>query len=302
MERSASKPKWRRRLRLFVFIFFGGVILWDSMAWALGEDIPILSQILVTELGHSTTFSEMLIQAQQTVKHVKEYTTLAKTVYGGIDEIRHMTAKELRDGALLGMRNAYPGAVDMYRDIKDIRNLNYRNQQAYDTLRGMLWENVYGPAIDVIHGSHDNLDAIAKSQELQQRETALLYAEQEILNAQAEDCEKGNGACLAASQRAEIEQGLLLKQIAEINLSALENQRQQRISETRKEVAQVQMYQQWLFDLRNHLARTTNSESTCPAGRCLYDRYGAKLNDEITHYKNLHPEQFRAQQGVINGY
>ena len=145
----------RTRARIIATSLVCTMLLYDSTASAINalvsHDLPILTEIAATELASYAELGAFLGEAAAITAQVKEYTTLAKTAWGAINELRHLTWDELRGAALLGVGNAFPELGQIYGDVQDIRDLNYRDEQALMTLRGMLWEGVYGPGIDYLH-------------------------------------------------------------------------------------------------------------------------------------------------------
>ena len=60
----------------------------------------------------------------------------------------HLTWEEVKHSVAIGVGRAMPEFRQIYGDIEDIRDLDYRDDKALETIRGMLWEGVYGPGIE----------------------------------------------------------------------------------------------------------------------------------------------------------
>jgi hypothetical protein len=273
------------------------VCVWDSSAFAINalvsQDLPILSQIAMTEAASYTELGAILGEMAVLVAQAKEYTSVAKTAWGALDELRHMSSRDLLDAAALGARGAFPELDGMYGDIQDMRDLNYRDYRAVATLRGMLWDEVYGPAIDYLHTGHENLEALASHADLRGRHSAKLAARRAEAEQWAEDCRRtssaGEGACQAAASRAEIQQALALADLHESNLHLLDTAERQLKREERREADTVYAFERWLYDLNAYMAATSGDSGTCIAGQCLYAQYGTKMEQRLRAHRASHP-------------
>src|SRR5690349_861802 len=122
MERSTSR--WRKGVRLGAGGIIIAVILWDGSALAINaivsQDLPILTEMAATEAKSYFQLGGILGEATAIVKEAKEYTTIAKTAWGALNELRQMSLDDLKRAALTGLGNAFPEVAQMYGDIKDI--------------------------------------------------------------------------------------------------------------------------------------------------------------------------------------
>lgn len=311
MERSTSTLLHRlrsgSRAKLLALTVFGAVVLYDSSAYAINaiisQDVPILSAILAEEVKTALQLGTILAQVGVMVTTVKEYTTIAKTAWAAVNELRHMSLKDLGGLALKGVKRAFPEVGDIYGDIKDIKDLNYTNFKAQQTLRGMLWEEVYGPAIDYLHTGHKNLESLSAMEEHRIRSGAKVGARRMQAEGWEEDCartsSKGQGACRAASYRASIQQALLLADMNETALHSLEAQQLVIEQNDRKELDQIYTFDRWAHDLNNYFAAGSGQRS-CRAGDCLYDRYGSKMYEKIAEFRERHPQNYETRIRLTN--
>jgi hypothetical protein len=304
VQRCCAPRRARRRrplrFRRVVGAAVVAVLLWDGSALAINalvsQDLPLLAQIAATEAAAYAELGALLAQASAIVAHVKEYTTVAKTAWGALDELRHMTPDQLRDAALLGVRRAFPELGDMYGHIRDIRDLDYRDHRAVATLRGIIWDEVYGPAIDYLHAGHGTLDALAVMQEHQLRHAAKAHARRQQATRWAEDCARtaarGEGACQAAANRATVQHALALADIQETNLHILDAQQRVLKRAERDDADRVYAFERWLHDLEAYMLASTGDESLCPAGQCLYEQYGTRMQGRLMAFRAQHPEAY----------
>jgi len=290
------------RARALAAALAGTVLLWDSTAHAINalvsQDIPWLTQIASTEMMSYGELGSILAETAAVVKQVKEYTAIAKTVYGAIDDVRHLSLGELKGYVMQGVLRAAPELGGMYQDLKDIRDLDYRNDRALATIRGALWEEVYGPAIDYLHSGHQDLDAIAVWEDERNRSAGKIEAERKQLDAWKKACEKAadagaEGACQAAAQRAALESGFLLADLHDTNLKILESQQLAAERADRRELDEVYAFSRFLGDVQTLLASPVSKDGDCRPGSCLYDRYADKVYERIQEYRIRHPQEFR---------
>ncbi len=276
------------------------ILVWDATAYAINalvsQDLPVLIEIAATEAASYTELGAILAETAAVVKQVKEYTTIAKTAWGALEELRQMTHTDLTNAAKDGQGNDYPEHQEMYGDIRDIRDLNYRDDRALQTLRGMLWEEVYGPGIDYLHSAHSNFEAVAQMEEHRFRQLPKVAARRAEAEQWEEDCKRtsssGEGACQAAASRAAIQQALLLSDVHETSLKTLEAQERLIANADRRELDSLYAYDRWMFDLRNYFAAAAGIDEECIAGSCLYERYGDKMYARVSQFRARHPERY----------
>ncbi len=286
----------RKHITLAVIL---SVLLYDSTAYAINalvsQDIPLLTDILATEIASKIELTSILAQTAAIVSQVKEYTTVAKTVWGAIDELRNMTPEQLKTLAFRGLNSAFPEARQIYRDIQNISDLDYQNAKAYATFRGILWEEVYGPVIDDMHAGHANLEVLSEAAELRLRIQGKIDARREEARAWEEDCKKssgegGFGACNLASQRSQIQSALSLQDMNETELHQLRVMRQQFENDQEKEAGKLYAIDRWMYDVGTFVGLEREQVPECEPGSCLFTRYGDRANARIAHYRALHPD------------
>lgn len=305
------KPR-RVRIRWIALALVGGVLLWDATALAfnavVSQDLPVLIEILSTEVAQYGELGSILAETSAMVEQVKEYTSVAKVAWGAVDELRHMTLDDLKDAALLGTNRAFPELGRMYGDIEDIRDLDYRDPAAVETFRGILWEHAYGPAVDYLHSAHENHQIVANAREHRARQSGKVMARRIEAEIWEEDCRRTadggfEGACQAAANRAEILHAILLTDLHETALASLELQEQALMNDDRRELDQLYEYDRFLFDAANYVSASAGIEGkTCAAGRCLWERYGARVGSKIADYRARHqrpyPHRLPAEFGL----
>lgn len=288
----------RIRKRIVIGALVVSILAWDGTAYAINaivsQDLPLLTQILATEIGSYAQLGSILTQASAMVAQVKEYTSLAKVAWGAANEIRVMGANALKQAAWAGVGTAFPEVSGMYRDIRDVRDLDYRNYQAFATLRGILWEQIYGPSVDYLHTGHDTLSALAGMDEYRVRATAKIGVDRKEASAWEEDCNKAAeasqyGPCMVASQRASIRQALLLSDIQETQVQALDVQERLLKRGERQDAETVQSYDRWMYDLANYMKSNDENNKSCKAGRCLYERFAWRTQQKVNEFRKDHP-------------
>lgn len=291
------------RTRLAIVFFVGSILLWDSTAYAINaivsQDLPLLTQIAATEVSSYLELGAILTEAAAITAQVKEYTTIAKTAWGALNELRYLSLDDLRDAAMRGASNAFPELQQIYGDAHDIADLSYRNQRAVDTVRGILWEEVYGPGIDYLHAGHSNLDAMANMQDHAARHEQILAARRAETTDWEATCRRtegeGEGACQAAANRAAIQSALMLQDMHETSLYQLEAQRRLIANEDRKELDNLYAYDRFVYDMRNYISSETGVDAECVAGQCLYERYGDKMWKRVQEFRARHPSGYGAR-------
>jgi hypothetical protein len=299
-ESSSKQPRPSRRTRVVCVSLVVAILAWDATAYAINalvsQDLPVLIEIAATEAASHTELVAILSETAAMVKQVKEYTTIAKTAWGALEELRQMTLADLANAAKIGLGNAFPELQEIYGDIKDIRDLNYRDERALQTLRGMLWEEVYGPGIDYLHSAHSNFEAVAQMEEHRFRQAPKIAARRSEAEQWEEDCKRtsssGEGACQAAASRAAIQQALLLSDLHETSLKTLEAQERLIANADRRELDSLYAYDRWMFDLRNYFASAAGIEEECIAGSCLYERYGDKMYARVSQFRARHAQRY----------
>lgn len=288
-----DRPKSKSRLVIVIaacLVTFG----FGAVAYAdiIGGDIALLTEISATEAASLTEISTLVSQAAETVALAKEYTGLAKTAYRGIEELTHMTWDDLKGHVLTGLSRAFPEVGQMYADVKEIKDLRYVNPRSVETLRGILWSEVYGPAIDELHGLHANMDAVAEAKDLRGRQSGLIQGIRDELDGFAADCEKGPGACAVAADNAQIRAAQTLTDIHEATLKSLEMQERARETHDNEAVGRWYELERVLGDLNDHMAGALGidpDELGCRAGECLYRKYAGEPDRVMAEHRQRHP-------------
>jgi hypothetical protein len=294
---TSSLQRKRPRIRAIAAGVLVGILLWDTSAWAINalvsQDLPLLVQIAATEASSYTELGAILSEAAAITAEVKEYTSIAKTAWGALNELRQMSWEDFENATKQGLNSAFPELGGMYRDVKDIRNLDYRDPRAFDTLRGILWESAYGPAIDYLHSGHEDYEAIAAMQDHRGREANKVALRRMEAQQWEEDCKRTSndgqeGACQAAANRAAIQSSLMLQDIHESSLYSLEAQEKLIANEDRKELDEIYGHDRLIYDLRNYVLSASGVEGSCTAGNCLYETYGNAMWKHIAQYRSRH--------------
>jgi hypothetical protein len=297
------------RFKLYVLAFAFSFLVYESSAHAVNaivsQDLPILTEMLATEIEQYAEIATLVAQTATLVSQVKEYATLGKVVWGAIQDLKNLTWADLKKGVLDGLGRAYPELDGMYGDIKDIADLDYADYRARATFRGMLWEHVYGPAIDYLDTASENLDHHADVMDHMIRSAGKIDVTREMVRNWEQQCEEGmgrgeNGMCQAATQRAEIQSALMLADLQETSLKLLESQDKALRAQDRKEADQVYQFERWEHDV-NKLVRATVSfdDDDCEAGTCLYERYADVVYERIEDYRARHKDDFSKGRGIV---
>lgn len=182
--------------------------------WSLGD----LAELLGTEAGGFTSVARVLHDLVEITGNVKEQTTILKTAYKGIDDAINMRWSDAERDIVAGLRRASPDFDRLFRNIHDIEDLRYTDAQAQTTLRNMLFATAYGPAVDYLHQQHEDMNTVAATAEVVERQRALVRAQRSLLKDLRGDCDGGAGACQVAAQRASIEAAQTLTDIQEVLL------------------------------------------------------------------------------------
>lgn len=300
MARSLSKSRrsWPVPLRFVAMALVASIVLYDGTAYAINaivsQDLPILVQMAATEMASHTELVAILSEAAATTAQIKEYTDIAKTTWGALSELRQMSFVDLTDAVRMGVGNAFPELGTIYGDIGDIRDLDRRDPQALLSLRGMLWEEVYGPAIDYLHSGHANLEATAAMAEHRGRQARLLAVRRQEAERWEEDCKEtsardgSEGACQAAANRAAVQNAIALQNLHETALLQLQAQERLIQNQDREELDKIYGFERILYDARNYLFYLSGAEE-CVAGQCVYERYSQAMWTRIEQYRMRHP-------------
>lgn len=297
LQRMRELPRFKLYVLAFAFSFF----LAESSARAfnaiVSQDLPILTELLATEMSEYAEIATLVAQTATLVNQVKEYATLAKVVWGAIEDLKNLTWDDLKTGVLTGLGRAFPEAGGIYADIKDIADLDYENYQAQAAFRGMLWEHIYGPAVDYLDTALENLDHQADVKDYIVRSSGKADATREMAHTWTDECESGassgqNGKCQAAAQRAEIQSALMLADLQETSLKQLETQRLVLQERDRKEADEVYQYERLEHDVGKLLRASMGLDPECGEGECLYERYSDVVYERIENYRRQNREDF----------
>lgn len=277
-----DQAKRRIRIRIIALTVALAVLLWDASAYALNgivsQDLPILTQMLAQQIDSHIELTAILSETAAVVAQVKEYTTIAKTVYRGVEELLTLDIEDVRAGVLQGLGDAYPEIADMREDITDIRDLRYSDPQSVEAIRGMLWQEVYGPAFDeaVERNAEHNLETAAEVEERKSTHEAYIDARRKQWDKWQDDCEKaGPGACQRAADAATVENTQLLADIHETLLLTAEIQSREQLRKDRQEVESANAAVDWIADVEAYIASFAGGDKGCVAGQCVWERYQA---------------------------
>jgi hypothetical protein len=271
----------------------------------IGEDIPILTSIFGQQVREGLQLGGLLAQAGMIVSEVKETVNLAKAIYCAFDELRHMTWKDLGGYVMQGLDDAFPEVGQMYDDIKgtyqnikDFGDLKKVDPLSVTALRGMLWDEVYGPALDAMGIGKKSLDELAETEELLYRATAqqLYFNEQtKMLDAA---CQKDASACEAASYKATVLQATQLAGLAELARLDLRVNRGVLERMDLEKADSIYMAQRWLWDAQNYAQWMSGIDAmgSCSRGNCIYEAFGAHLYKKISQYHVSQDEMLRLER------
>jgi hypothetical protein len=163
----------------------------------------------------------------------------------------------------------------------------------------MLWEGVYGPAIDYLHSGHENFEAVAAMEEHRGREALKVNARRTEAEQWEEDCKRtssgddaAEGACQAGANRAAIQSALMLQDLHETALYSLQAQERLIANQDRRELDDFYAYDRFVFDMHNYVNAMAGIEGECPAGRCLYQRYGDAMYRRVEQFRARHPQPY----------
>jgi hypothetical protein len=279
MRRDRTRPLGVRTVALSAIL---AVLLWDGTAYALNavvsQDLPILTQQLAVQLESKLKLAAILAETSAIVAQVKEYTTLAKTAYRGIEELQTLDIDQIRDGVMEGLASAYPEVAQMRGDLNDIRDLRYSDPHSVAVLRGILWEKIYGPGLAAIRdAAESNLESAAVIAERKTTHSAYVKARRQQWDKWQDQCERdGAGACQRASDSATVEQTQLLGDVHETLLWSTEIQSREQLRQDRQEVARAQQVLRWMRDVEAYVAGKSGAAEQCKAGECMWERHGSK--------------------------
>ena len=274
----------RSRMRLVIAAVLAVVVLWDTSAYAINalvsQDIPLLTQIAAQEVANHTELVAIVSQATATVSQIKEMATFAKTVYGAFEELVTLSPKKIAGLALQRGKNAFPEIDQIYSDVKDIADLDYRDQRGYLMVRGLLWDEIYGPAFDYFHDANDKLDAMAIVAEAAPRAIGKAHVARSMGRSWADDCDRTSadgklGPCKLAADKATI---LQVTQLADLTETAAQIAMLEQRQVEQNERDRVEAYYQntrIAHDLRAFVEASVFRKDCL--GSCVYESYGDKL-------------------------
>lgn len=285
---------WRKHTRALALSCALTVVCWDVPALAINalvsHDLPALTKIAASEAKAVLELGKIVTETRAIVGHAKEVAGLTKAAYRGLEELRSMTWNDLRSGVVAGLGQAFPEAVEIYKDVQSIRDLRRVDPRSVETLRNILWQEVYGPAVDGLIGARENSEAIARARDVRTRQGGLISALRVDLGSLEKNCDLGEGACQAAANRAEIKQTLLLTDMQEALGSTVELLERDRIAEDTKTVVAMNEFDRFLTDFDDHLRLTFGGKALngrCRAGDCIRQQYEGARSRVISdaHYR-----------------
>lgn len=286
---------WCQR-HVMVTAVVGGVLLWDTSALAfnaiVSQDLPILIEMAATEMASYLQLTAVLVEASAIVAQVKEYTSVVKTAYRGLEELVTLSDEDVRAGVMQGLNNALPEVAEIRGNMRDIGDLRYSDPRAVAVIRGMLWEDVYGPSLEAIRrNTEKNLENGATIRERKVAYEALLLGRSKEWRAWDKSCrDEGAGACQLAAAIATIEHSHLLGDIHETLLWGLELQSREQLRADRHEVQEGQELLEWMSSVEAYIATQTGARDKCTPGSCLFERYaGAPARIQAEYRRNKEP-------------
>lgn len=276
----------------FAVAFVAGMTVFTSrVSRAFFQDTPLLSQILATEISSYAELGAILAKTAKMVGQVTEHVELARAAYGAVDTVRNLSWSELEPGLKRGVGRAFPEARDIYGYARRLKELDEVRPQSIRTLRGMLWKNVYGPGIDALHDGHERLEQHARTLDVIARHEGKNEAIRKNLRQLEEACEIGGltkkgGKCLAAAQRAEIQQSLILADIHEAQIAQLNVDRRRLQLEDQAAILRHHTAAKVRFDTAEFLRGVADR---CIPGSCLYQKYAGGAREVQTRFEGRHP-------------
>lgn len=294
----ASSHRGRRRrasMRLLAVASAVSVCFWSPSARAINalfsQDLPVLSEIAMTEAAILGEASALVAQAYQTYQTINEHVGIAKAVHQGVQELTELTWDDLKGYALEGLSNTFPEIGEMYSGIHDMADFRKVNYRSVETVRGMLWANIYGPAVEGLHQQHENMEASARSKDHRARSSALIDGIQKEIDAYQKECDKGEGACSAAASRAQMRTASLVADMHKTTLQQLELQEREILSKDAAKMNERYAMLRWLEDLQEHIQIVNGEGGKDCAGHCLYDRYAGERSRVLGKWREQHRDR-----------
>lgn len=294
----SSGSMLRRHGRAIAIAVAATILLHDGRAMAINaiwsHDAPVLAELAITEWKTYLEISKMLMETRKIVAHGRELVGVTKAAWKAIDDLREMKWSDLKEAGIEGLRRSFPEVEGIYSDAKSMADWRSGpDARSIATFRGMLWQHVYGPSIDYLHDQHENSKVIAESKDQRARWRGIITTLRPDLDALLEECNKGEGACSAAANRAQIKQASLLTDIQEATSKNNELLERQRASADSERAGRYFQYERFLHDFEQHIAVTLGTgdddERRCRAGRCLYERYAAVPSQVYDQFRERHP-------------
>ena len=153
-----------------------------------------------------------------------------------------------------------------------------------------------------MHG-FEALDATARSKDHQYRMTGVNEAQTRILRYWLEDCEKGEGACMAAANRAQVLGTKTLTQLHQTALFQMDMQRRSLQRQDRAYLTKVYELRRFLHDLGGIAnAWAAPQTGTCEAGACLYERYADRVRAQMEALAKRHPRTGPVRYGADSSF
>jgi hypothetical protein len=265
-----------------------------------------LAQLLGTEAGGFTSIARVVHDLVEITSNVKEQTSILKTAYKGIDDAINMRWSDAERDIVTGLRRSSPDFDKLFRNIHDIEDLRYTDGQAQTTLRNMLFATAYGPAVDYLHQQHEDLDTVASTAEVVERQRVLVRAQRSLLMGLRGDCERGAGACQVASQRAAIETANTLTDIQEVLLESAATQQQLLTVEDQKVAGDFYAQQRFAGDFIEHARMVLGPALSrdCRPGHCVESAFAGAAGRVIRTSRQRHqvdtlPSNTRPRRPIV---
>ncbi len=263
------------------------ILFWKGSAFGvnafISQDLPFLAELVANSITEVAQLTTLIENTRSMIDQGNEYVELGQAIYGGIEAFESLTWEELQGGIEKGLINSRAGVLYLsadkaYQRAQSFEDLDSLNPRSVATARGMLWEYAYGPAIEYMPMAKDNLEAssqlvdyTARKSELERRRRAELWA----LLKNCVGTGKGEGACLAAANRAELQSALLLSDLHSTSLLSLDLQRRSLNQKDRESLGKISEFERFTRDFDEQLAASFGlpKGERCAPGRCLYQRY-----------------------------
>jgi hypothetical protein len=244
-------------------------------------DAAIEAQILAVQTTQLMNIVTVLEESRKSVAQAREIKEITAEAYHAVNDLRHLSWDELRFAAFQALNRAYPQFREIYGDLQNISDLRRRSPKARATLDGIVHEMLWGPLQQNIDEFHDNSDLIADTTDHLARHQLLRKVNRSKLEQLEIDCEKGQGACKAASERSMILTGLMISDLHESVDLLNEDMRKDRIEKQHALLRDHRLTATVLAEVNLHVMETLGVKRPHCAGDCLYRKYAYKAEEAL---------------------